>query len=73
MNGFVVRAHEYVATDRTIRGELPLAQTLRPVAQNRADHLGNNISRLANDDGVARTHIFRCYLILVVKRGELDR
>ena len=47
--------------------------SLRTERQNRADHLGDHVTRLADDDRVARSHIFERDLILVVQCGHAHR
>jgi hypothetical protein len=72
MNGFVLGTHKYVATDRTVRGELPLAQTLWTIGEHRTDDLRDDITRFSHNDGVAGAHILHRNLILVMERGEFD-
>ena len=44
----------------------------RACAEHRADDLGDDVARLAHDDGVARAHVLQADLVLVVQAGELD-
>ena len=53
-------------------GELPLRQPLGAQLEHRADHLGDDVARLAHDDGVARAHVLVADLVLVVQRGQAD-
>ena len=44
----------------------------RSCAEHRAHDLGDDVSRLAHDDGVAGAHVLQADLVLVVQAGEPD-
>ena len=43
-----------------------------PQRQHRPDDLGDDVARLAHDDGVAGAHVLGLHLVLVVQRGQPD-
>ena len=56
----------------TCSGSATARCRLCPGAQHRPDDLGDDVSRLAHDDGVAGPDVFQADLVLVVQAGEAD-
>ena len=61
------------AQTRARGGELPRRLPAPALDQDRADHLGDDVAGLADDDRVARAHVLQPDLVLVVERGQAHR
>ncbi len=66
-------SNQRFAAHRARGRELPRGKPVGPLGQHGAEHLGDDVTRLANDDGVAGPDVLQSHLILVVQRGHLDR
>ena len=67
------QADERLAARRARRRELPLRLAPRRHAgpvRDRSHDLGDDVARLAHDHQVARAHVLRRHLVLVVQRGH---
>ena len=66
-------ADDGAAAARTRRGHMPRLRALRPQRQHGPQHLGDDVARLAHDNGVAHAHVLALHLVLVVQRRARHR
>ncbi len=71
--GLAFEAHErLVGTPGTCVGNFHRRAPLLALGEHRADHLGDDVTGLAHDDGVADAHVLARDLVLVVQRRHAD-
>ena len=71
--GLALAPHKPGAALGALRGEGPWRPVVGAVGQHRAQHLGDDVSGLADHDGVAGAHVLGGHLVGVVEGGGGDR
>ncbi len=66
---FLVPAHRLGVADGTAQRHPESLSSGDPLRDNDLDHLGNDLSRLLDQDGVTLAHVLAFDLVLVVQRG----
>ena len=67
-----VLVHDRAAAHGADLGHVPVDRIGRALVEHRAHDLGNHVTRLVHDDGVALAHVLAADLVDIVQRGARD-